>query len=89
MPGLTQLKPKGALNWPTNNTGTKPYTQAIIDDGTEGKDSSATIVGYTQGIPEVPDSGEQCALHYRALQDHLFIRPLFSRAGDIADFPNT
>ena len=27
-------------------------------------------------------------LHCRAVQDFFFIRPLLSRAGDVADFPN-
>ena len=38
--------------------------------------------------PEVPGSGEEGTLRCRALQDLFFIRPLLSRAGDIADFPN-
>ena len=41
MPSLTQLNPKGAPDWPTNNTGTKlwpPQTKRdIADDWTEGK----------------------------------------------------
>ena len=38
---------------------------------------------------EAPGSGEQGTLHCRALQDLVLIRPLHSRAGDVADFPNT
>lgn len=38
--------------------------------------------------PEVPGSGAQGTLHCSTLQD-LFIRPLSSKAEDIADFPNT
>ena len=38
---------------------------------------------------EVPDPGEQRTLHGSEQQDILFIRPLPSRTGDIADFPNT
>ena len=38
---------------------------------------------------EAPGPGEQGTLHSRALQDLFFIRPLPSRTGDIADFPNT
>ena len=28
-------------------------------------------------------------MHCRALEDLFFVRPLLSRAGDVADFPNT
>lgn len=38
---------------------------------------------------EVPGSGEQGTLQCRALQDFFYIRPLLSRAGDVADFANT
>ena len=39
-------------------------------------------------IPGVPDSGEQGTLHCKAPQDLLFIRPIFSRTGHLANFPN-
>ena len=39
--------------------------------------------------PDAPGSAEQETLNCRALQDLFFIRALLSRAGDIADFPNT
>lgn len=39
--------------------------------------------------PEAPGSGEQGTLDYRAPQDLSFIKPLISRAGDVADIPNT
>lgn len=38
---------------------------------------------------EIPDSGEQGTLCYRAPQDLFFIRPLLSRSVDKADFQNT
>lgn len=82
MTGLTKLKPKVAPEWPTNNTGTKPCLQqaegAIVDTYTEGKCSSATIIG----------SGELGTFHCRALQDLFFIVPLLSRAGDVVNFLN-
>ena len=37
----------------------------------------------------MPGSSEQGKLHPRALQDLFFIKPLFSGADDVADFPNT
>ena len=46
----------------------------------------ATHIGDT---PEVPVSGEEGTLHFRALQDLFFIKLLLSRVGDITDFPNT
>ena len=36
----------------------------------------------------MPSSGKLETLHYRALQDLFFIKPLLSRAGNLADFPN-
>ena len=44
---------------------------------------------HVRDTPEVPGSGEHGTLHYRTLQDLFFERPLLSRAGDTADFPNT
>lgn len=47
---------------------------------------------YTKHIgdnPKIPGSGEQGTLCYRAVQDIFFIRPQFSRTGDIADFHKT
>jgi len=38
---------------------------------------------------EIPGSGEQGTLCYRAPQDLFFIRPLLSRSVDKADFRNT
>ena len=35
------------------------------------------------------DPGEQETLHYLALQDIFYIRPMLSRARDTADFLNT
>ena len=46
----------------------------------------ATHIGDTS---KVPGSGEQRPLFYRAPQDLFFKRLLLSRAGDVADFPNT
>ena len=43
---------------------------------------------HTGDIPEAQGSGEQGTLHCRALQD-FFIKPLLSRVGDTANFPNT
>ena len=40
-------------------------------------------------LPEASGLGEEGTLQSRALQDLFFIRPLSSRTGDIADFPNT
>ena len=39
--------------------------------------------------PEAPGSGKQGTLDCRAPQDLCFIKPLISRAGDVADIPNT
>ena len=44
---------------------------------------------HIEDILEVPGSGEQGTSHFRALRDLLFTRPLPSRVGDIANFPNT
>ena len=95
-PGQTQLKPKVAPDWPTNNKGTKPFPQqakgTTADDWTEGKHGSATTVRHmkhTQDTHEVPGSGEQRTLYCRALEDLFFIKPLSSRARDVANFPNT
>lgn len=38
---------------------------------------------------EAPGSSEQRACHCRTLQDLFFKKPLLSRAGDAADFPDT
>lgn len=43
---------------------------------------------HIEDTREVPSSGEQGTLYCRALQD-FFIRPLLSRAGEVADFTNT
>ena len=45
-----------------------------------------TNIGHTS---EVPDSGEQGTLCYKAPQECFFMRPVLSRSGDIADFLNT
>ena len=73
---------------------TKPYPQkakkAIANDWTKGKRGLTTTIECAQHIgdtSEVPVSGDQRTLHCNAPQDLFFIRPLLSKAGDIADVP--
>ena len=44
---------------------------------------------YSEYTFEVPSSGEQGALYCTEPEDLFFIKPLFARAEDIANFPNT
>lgn len=54
------------------------------------KDTTGEHMQHTlETFPEVPGPGEQGTLHNRALSDLFFIRPLPSRTGDVAKFPNT
>ena len=65
--------------------------RASADDWTEGisgQDTTEHRQNTLETFPEVPGFGEQGKLHYRALQEFFFIRPLPSRAGDVADLPN-
>ena len=61
--------------------------------GLKEKSGLTITIGHTQHTeetpPETPGSGEQRTLHCRAPQNLFFIRPLLSRSGDVADFPNT
>jgi len=76
--GVASL-PNTSLNSTSANTLTQLKHKAAPDWPTDN-------IG---GAPEVPGSGKQGKVRCRALQDLFFRRPLLSRAGDIADSPNT
>lgn len=73
-PGVTQLKPNVAPDWPPNTTGTNTAHSrqtAIADDRTEGQSGSATteaVCNTHRRHPtkhQVPVSGTRRAGHYR------------------------
>lgn len=95
-PGQTQLKPKASTDWPTNitvnhivhNRKRKPLQMTGRRKKLFSYNSRlhTTHIGDTH---EAPDSSKPDTLYWRVLQDLFFIKPLFSRAGDIAYFPDT
>ena len=51
--------------------------------------NSRVYATHISDTSKMTSSGKQGTLHYRASQDIFFKRPLLSKAGDLADFPNT
>ena len=63
--------------------------RGFADDWTKAKEAKPQQEGTHnthRDIPEAPDSGEQGTLHSQTLQELFLIRPLLSRARDVADF---
>lgn len=91
-PDLIKLKPKAVPLIPEGpNTAHsrkgKPLQMTELKEK-HSKHNIRECATHIEDTSEMPGSGEQGALHYRALQDHFFIRPLLLRVGDVIVFPN-
>ena len=70
-------------------TTSKKATAANWIEGKSDQNKTGHMQHTQESFPEVPGPGDQGSWHYRALPALFFIRPLFTRAEDVAGFPST